>query len=204
MRRQRLALILLCAGLLAATCNRGGGNGGLPPLTVAAFGDSLTSYGKWFPSMPSVWTMLDHGASGQICSEVMDRLETDLPATGADSVVILCGTNDVRRGGYSLEATVAEIELGVVFAQALGMTVVVGAPPPEFGAKEDVWNARLVALRDELALLADVYDVGFADAWTPFWNHPDPPSLYEDGVHPNAEGREILGGVILLALLDAN
>ncbi len=203
MRRLRLALILLGTALFAASCPKGSRS--IPQLTVAAFGDSLTSHGKWFGSMPQSWTMLDHGEAGQICAEIIDRLEADLPASTADSVVILCGTNDVRRGGYSLAATAGAIENGILIAKALGMTVVVGAPPAEFGTKEDIWNPRLAELRDELESLAAVHGVELADIWTPFWNHPDPLSLYDpDGVHPNAEGREILGGVLLLALLSAN
>ncbi len=184
--------------------------------TIAAYGDSLTAMGDWFPWMPPEWTMLDYGENGDECyADVVSRLLADLatpghPVVGADAVVIFCGTNDVRKVNYSEAQTLGEIEDGADAALALGIPVVIVAPPPVFADGLEpytVYNERFAELRDAIASLAltlgpgvawaNAYDV-FWDALVSGWTIEQ---LYFDLVHPSFDGRQFLAETIEPALV---
>jgi lysophospholipase L1-like esterase len=185
--------------------------------TIAAYGDSLTAMEDWFFWMPPEWTMLDYGENGDECyADVIPRLLVDLatpghPVIDADAVVIFCGTNDVRKTFYSEAQTLGEIEDGTDAVLALGIPVVIVAPPPVFanGAEPfTVYNARLADLRDAIESLAfffgpgvvwaNTYDV-FLDALDNGWTLGD---LYApDLVHPLGVGRQFLAETIEPELL---
>lgn len=196
MRRTPLLWVLLLSLLLlGAKCES-------DARWIVTFGDSLTSGRKWFVGMPRNWIMIDRGVAGETCAEVVARLENDMPDLRGETVVIQCGTNDVRRGGYTLSGTASEVELGILVGQALGLRVVVVAPPPQYDFKGETVNSRLEPLHYEIESLAQLHGAGFADLWEPIWNHPDPLSLYEpDGIHLNADGRRLMADLMHLALL---
>ena len=183
--------------------------------TIAAYGDSLTAGGDWFGWMPPEWTMLDYGENGDECyADVVSRLLADLatpghPVVGADAVVIFCGTNDVLKVNYSEAQTLGEIEDGADAALALGIPVVIVAPPPVFADGLEpytVYNERFAELRDAIASLALTLGPGvaWANAYDVFWDALDSgwtlDDLYNlDRVHPLGPpgvGRQFLAETI--------
>ncbi len=176
--------------------------------TIAAYGDSLTAMGDWFPWMPPEWTMLDYGENGDECyADVVPRLLADLatpghPVVGADAIVIFCGTNDVRQV-YSEAQTLGEIEDGAAAALDLGIPVVIVAPPPLFAGNYILFNARLADLRDAIASLALTLGpaVAWANTYDVFRDALDGGSTLEDLyapdlIHPLGLGRQLLAETI--------
>jgi lysophospholipase L1-like esterase len=191
------------------------------PVEIAAYGDSLTDGGDWFPYLPSAWSALDFGQAGDECwNDVVPRLEVDLddpaaPPEASDVVVIFCGTNDVRIPTWTLDRTMDEIEAGTLGALAAGLPVVVVAPPPIFKPSasftvEEI-NDHLEQVRDAIAaLVADQIDLGeqarYANAYDAFLqamrDGATIDDLYSDGgVHPIGLGRQIEADVITGAVL---
>ena len=180
--------------------------------TIAAYGDSLTAMGDWFPWMPAEWTMLDYGENGDECyADVVPRLLADLatpahPVVGADAVVIFCGTNDVRKTSYSAVQTLGEIADGADATLALGIPVVIVAPPPVFVDGPEpftVYNARLAELRDAIESLALTLGpaVAWANTYDVFWDALDSGLTLEDLyapdlLHPLGLGRQLLAETI--------
>jgi lysophospholipase L1-like esterase len=148
-------------------------------VTVSFYGDSLTAGGAYFGGLPSEWTLLDFGEPGDECyNDVGARLIAALdtpghPALESDVVVIFCGTNDVKQGGFTLEQTGGAIWTAVDAALAAGIPVVLVAAPPIFhdsGSPNSFLNAGLEALRDALELHALMnLTVGFANVYDAFW-----------------------------------
>lgn len=197
MRWTAKAMVVLAMASLGATC----GPKAPPHWIIAAYGDSLTSHGKWFDALPGAWIPLDHGVAGETCAQIVSRLEAEIDTLVADRVVILCGTNDVRSGAYDADATVASIAAGMAAAQSAGISVVIGAPPPQFDAIQGVVNTRLSDLRDRLETLAVLNGAELADIWSVFWSFGDPLPLYSpDFIHPNSAGEDEIGNEIRLAI----
>ncbi len=192
------------------------------PVELAAYGDSLTRGGDWFPYLPPAWSALDFGENGDECwNDVVPRLELDLaspaaPPEDSDVVVIFCGTNDVRIvASWTIDRTMDEIEAGTLAAVAAGLPVVIVAPPPIFkpvpGLTVPEINDRLEWVRDEIAaLVAERIALGeqvrFANAYDAFLQAMREGAtiddLYSDGgVHRFGLGREIESLLITEAVL---
>jgi len=190
--------LLLAASLSLLSCGS--------PVTLAAFGDSLTSGRDWIDHLPAHWTGLDFGNPGEECwNAVGPRARTAYPSLQADVVVLFCGTNDVRKTHWSVARSMVEIESAARQAQAYGFDVVLVAPPPIFrdggGMTYPLFNARLMALRAAVFELGNEIDAPVADTWSVFWWQDQPQELYKDGVHPNRDGRWLVSAAIQLAIL---
>lgn len=167
---------------------------------LIAWGDSLTSGADWMGHLKYLGlaeaTWEDHGWNGETSWQGVPRFvewaSTADPSVG-DVVVLMWGTNDVRRSNWTVHKTLDALEQMRDAAKELGYPVVVAVPPPftegaHTAEEVAVFNERLEAIEAGLECrcdqLADVYE-----AW---WELPGFPDLsyYQqqndvaDGVHP--------------------
>ncbi len=182
---------------------------------VAAYGDSLTAGNDWFIApIPGRITMLDEGEVGDECyNDITARAITDIGTTNDDVldsryIVVFCGTNDVREGGYTLAATTDVLTSLQTSVAAIGIgdsgqqiTLIAVVPPPIYdsnGDTEATFNSRIEDQRTFLKangfIVADVYQA-FLDeiaAGTPntvLYTSPD-------FVHPTGRGRTLMAVTI--------
>lgn len=186
-----LLLVLLAWSLAGPSCP--GGN-----VRILVIGDSHSDPERdpafdWIAYAPTNWEPDDYATAGAQCWEVVPSA---LAAPHAwhpnDYVAVFCGTNDAAQDDWDLEATRAWIEMAVEHGLSEGLRVTVVTPPPafrEYPVASAVRNQRLSALRDEIFALAAEYEVEVADVWAETWAHPDPPSLFADGLHFTGPGR---------------
>jgi lysophospholipase L1-like esterase len=185
-RRASLAFaVLALAGALLAAARAGA-------VVVAGFGDSLTWAPGYLAQLPPEWSTLNLSQGGECSWEGRTRLEALLPALGADVVVVMEGTNDVRAAGYTLERTIESLTAMADALRAKGHAVVLVAPPPllpfDPAAPADATNARLIALADALALEAGRRRIPFVDLFAEFVRLAPLADYYLDGIHPNERG----------------
>jgi lysophospholipase L1-like esterase len=194
-------LIPLLSILLPALANAA-------PLTLAAFGDSITcdscsdgSYLRLFDNyLPEAPIIDDNGVSADVTGGVLSRLDTWLiGGNSADFVIILSGTPDTYQavGGflnrpYSEAETVGNIEAMLDLLFTAGIPGILVAPPPVLdpcGGPAVLTcseiDTRLANLAGALAILAGSESVPFVDLYDAFVNDPgyletpgDPDSLF--------------------------
>jgi lysophospholipase L1-like esterase len=118
-------------------------------------------------------------------------------------IVVYCGTNDAGRPDWSLDTTSGWILNVIFYGLSQARQVVVVAPPPvfrEYPVTAEVRNQRLADLRERIESFAGILDFEIADIWDAVWQHPDPESLFEDGVHFTGPGRLMSSQVIAEAV----
>lgn len=197
-------ITLLCAGMASAQQR------------VVAFGDSLTAgYGlpvedgfvpqlqAWLQAQGKDVEVVNAGVSGDTTSGGLARVDWVL-GEGADLVILELGANDMLRG---VDPAVTRENLDNILQNITGrgMKVLVAGmlAPPNYG---DAYRNDFDAIYPDLAEKygVDLYPfflagLGQADGLVAFYN-----LLQEDGMHPNAEGVELIvadiGPVVLGAL----
>jgi lysophospholipase L1-like esterase len=165
------------------------------PLTLAAFGDSITcdtcndgSYLELLQNyLPEAPTIDDHGVMSAPTADVLGYLQTWIDASNtADYVIILSGTPDTYQavGGfldrpYSEAETVGHIQDMLTLVFDAGMSAILAAPPPVVdpcGYSVDPTcseiDASLASLSGALASLASSMSVPFVDLYDAFINDP--------------------------------
>jgi len=197
-------ITLLCAGVAEAQQR------------VVAFGDSLTAgFGlpvedgfvpqleAWLQAEGKDVVVVNAGVSGDTTSGGLSRVGWVL-AEGADLVILELGANDMLRG---VAPSVARANLDAILADITGRGIrvlVAGMlAPPNYGAE---YRAEFDAIYPELAEKYDAVlypfflaGLGQADGLVAFYG-----LMQSDGMHPNAEGVEMIvadiGPVVIEAL----
>lgn len=180
------------------------------PLRVTGFGDSLTVPGNDGRYLDHLNDHLDADADlswvgfpGRTSSGVLNMLRAWLDGGNTtDVAIILSGTPDVFKTGYSESSTVGSIADMIGDLAAVGIPAILMAPPRVLdpcddvaptGTCPDVLNARLSGLSSSLAGLATSLSVPFLDLFALFDAQADLPGLYlSDGVHWRSEGGDWL------------
>ncbi|MGH2342504.1 GDSL-type esterase/lipase family protein [Segnochrobactraceae bacterium EtOH-i3] len=201
MARARRTTGLLAAALVLGMA--GAASAAEEPLRIVAFGDSLTAGyglepGQGFPArLQAALTdkgyaveVLDAGVSGDTTAMGLARLDWSIPED-ASAVIVELGANDALRG-QPPERTRANLEAILDRLSARGLPVLVAgmrAPPnlgPDFAARFDPIFAEVAASHG--ALFYPFFLDGVAG---------DPALNQRDGMHPTAEGIEIITARIL-------
>ena len=199
--RRRLCLAVAALALAGTSCR-------IDHVWVYVLGDSHSDPDRdprhdWLPWTPGNWRFNDLSTSSAKCWEIVPEAFTRPLLNRGDVMVIFCGTNDAARSDWDLEVTRAWIEAAIDDATRHGRDAVAVTPPPafrEYPVTAAVRNARLAALRDEIHDLADQYGARVADLWAETWAHPDPESLFVDGLHFGEAGRILMAQVIQAAV----
>ncbi len=172
-------------------------------MRIVAFGDSLTAGyglqpGEGFPARLQAALaerghaveVIDAGVSGDTTAMGLARLDWSIPET-AQAVIVELGANDALRG-QPPERTRANLSAILARLQERGLPVLVAgmrAPPnlgPDYAARYDPVFAEVAG--DYGALFYPFFLDGVAG---------DPALNQRDGMHPTAEGIEIITARIL-------
>ncbi len=165
--------------------------------SVVFIGDSITA--RW--DIP-VAGAINAGIGGQRSCEMATRFATDVLARNASEVVILGGINDISLEADPNPACIYDM---VQRAQGAGMHVMVGTLLPDehwAGSKAIHSDAEGIAAvkrwNDEIRAAAGGFGFTLVD-YEPALRNPDGSqnqSLFVDGVHPNADGYQLMWGVL--------
>jgi acyl-CoA thioesterase-1 len=179
---------------------------------VVCLGDSLTEgYGlapeQAFPHLLErklqaegrAVRVVNAGISGSTSASAVARLRWQLKSE-PDVVLIALGGNDGLRG-VDVEATEANLSEAIALAKASGVRVLLGGMklPPNYGPE---YTSAFEAVFPALAEKHDVSLIPFLLEGVA----ADPDLNLPDGIHPNAQGAEIVSQTVfeaLLPLLDA-
>lgn len=183
---------------------------------VVLIGNSITQH--WPERAPHLFEshpdIVGRGISGQTSAQMLLRFSADVIALHPKIVIINAGTNDIalNTGPYDEERTLSNIAAMAQLARANGIRPVLSTVLPASGF---AWRPEVTDAMDKIKSLnarikAYAVDNGFyfIDYFTPLVNdgHTAMREGYaaepqdKPGVHPNADGYEIMEHVLLKVL----
>lgn len=189
------------------------------PLTVAAFGDSLTARGRNDAGVTlttnvsgfTAWAeqflgdayarpFLNFGVSGDTTTTAAARIG-DVVAAAPDVCLVMIGTNDVASGGPSAATIITQIRTIYTALKLAGVSIIATPIPPRTGL-----DAEREAIRNQVNAwireTAGTYLIDtLVDLETLFGAGGTPrPGYSDDGVHPTPLGALIIGRAFAAAL----
>jgi lysophospholipase L1-like esterase len=208
-RSIRFLALLLCAtlaaGLFAAGCGGGGGGGGLSNddpgdndlNVVMAFGDSLTA-GEVQPAYPAILsgligkTVSNDGTYGATAAAAAGRAGRVIDKRKGAFMLILYGVNDIMFG-RSTSAIAGSLEKVVTTCKSKHVVPVLATYPIPINGHQ-IFAGATHRLNDAIRELAARHGIFCVDLEKEFMDGGDPdPTLYlDDGLHPNAEGNQVM------------
>lgn len=178
---------------------------------VVFFGNSITEawapmFATTFPGKPYI----GRGISGQTTPQMLVRFRQDVVALRPKVVVILAGTNDIAGNtGPSTNEMIADNLRGMTeIARANGIRVVLSSVLPVFDYpwKPGLQPApRIIALNTWMQRYAEEIGETYLDYHSAMTDARGglPPSLADDGVHPNAAGYRMMAPLVEAAIAKA-
>ena len=173
---------------------------------VVFMGNSITE--GWVRIRPDFFKengYIGRGISGQTSYQFVVRFRPDVINLNTKLVVINAGTNDVAEntGPFDLETTFGNIVSMVELAKANKIKVILTSvlPAAKFG-----WNKKITDAPDKIEALnamikdyAKKHKIPYVDYYTPMVSGAERalnPAYSKDGVHPTAEGYEVMEALI--------
>jgi len=181
-----------------------------PRSRVVLLGDSITEF--WSTPGMDGFEVVNRGIAGQNSSQMLLRFEDDVVGLSPLTVVILCGTNDLRcyvGDPSSIAASArARISRNVTamtdIAKANSIGVVLCALPPVGRDRQRVSRdiAAVQAVNEWLESFAERRECPFVNYYAALADVDGylPCELGEDGVHPNAAGYARMWPALQLAI----
>ena len=179
---------------------------------IVFMGNSITD--NWYKFHPDFFNengFIGRGISGQTTPQMLVRFRQDVVDLGAETVVILAGTNDIagNTGYSSLEMIMDNLKNMCDIAKANKIRPVLCSvlPAYRYSWKKDVKPNELIPQLNEMikeyAAQNKILYVDFFSALadnTPGNENGLPKKYSKDGVHPNIEGYYIMEDVLFKAL----
>ncbi len=177
---------------------------------VVFLGNSITeNWAKFHPEFFSKNGFIGRGVSGQTSYQFLVRFRDDVVNLHPEIVVINVGTNDVAENThiYSEDRTFGNIVTMVQVAQAEGIRPVLTSvlPAAGFGWNKDITDApaKISSLNKRIRAYAEEHGLTFVD-YFPAMVAEDGvslnPAYTRDGVHPTAEGYDVMESIVLPVL----
>lgn len=177
---------------------------------VVFMGNSITE--GWVRIRPDFFKengYIGRGISGQTSYQFVVRFRPDVINLKPKLVVINAGTNDVAEntGPFDLQTTFGNIVSMVELAKANKIKVILTSvlPAAKFG-----WNKKITDAPDKIEALnamikdyAKKHKIPYVDYYTPMVSGAERalnPAYSKDGVHPTAEGYEVMEALIKPAI----
>ena len=190
-------------------------------MRIACMGDSLT-LGVGLPGYQGRWTdlvsertghtLVNMGIGGDTTGGMLARCQNQIFGKDFDAMILLGGTNDITYEGEYRHAWANTIAI-YRQAKAFGIPLIMGLPVPMIAEDLSVRayypgrdNRKIAELTDEfsrmLRIYCEVQGIPFADFREPFLGADGlgRRELFFDGLHPTAEGHELMAQVLCQTL----
>ncbi|MEM2999340.1 MAG: GDSL-type esterase/lipase family protein [Candidatus Bathyarchaeia archaeon] len=207
-----ITLLLTALGLLAfLSGNRANESANLKLARVACLGDSITE-ASGYPERLQVLLgansiVGNFGVSGATVSfnsckpyyfeTAFERAKRFEPTT----VIIMLGTNDARTDYYQqINNFIDDYTRIINNIQTLNSKprIFLAKPPPIFNNTYDLNGTSFVeGVLPRIEQIAKAFGLPVIDVYTPLANHQE---YFPDGVHPNAEGAQIIANTVYKAI----
>ena len=174
---------------------------------VVFLGNSITEgWAKTHPDFFKQHGYIGRGIGGQTSYNFLIRFREDVVKLQPKLVVINAGTNDVAENSctYNEELTMGNIISMVEIAKSNKIKVILTSvlPAAGFGWNKSITDApaKIKALNKRIQAYAKSNKIPYVDYYTPLVDTDGNtlnPQYSKDGVHPTAEGFDVMEGIIV-------
>jgi lysophospholipase L1-like esterase len=168
---------------------------------VVFIGNSITQ--NWAEQRADFFTSnnyIGRGISGQTSPQLLSRFRQDVINLKPVAVLINIGTNDIAEntGSYDEEFTLGNIKSMAELAKANGIKVILSSitPAGKYPWRKEILNVpqKIQSLNAKIKAYATANKFAYVDYYSAMHdeNHALIASYGYDGVHPNAQGYEVM------------
>jgi lysophospholipase L1-like esterase len=168
---------------------------------VVFIGNSITN--AWANQHPDFFASnnyIGRGISGQTSPQLLSRFRQDVINLNPVAVLINIGTNDIAEnsGTYDEEFTLGNIKSMAELAKANGIKVILSSVTPvgEYPWRKEIQNVpeKIQSLNAKIKAYASANKFAYVDYYSAMHDekHALIASYGNDGVHPNAQGYEVM------------
>lgn len=167
---------------------------------VVFMGDSITDFwhlNEYFTGRD----FLNRGISGQITSQMLGRMKTDVIDLHPRAVLILAGTNDIARG-TPIDIIEANLVLMAELARLHQIKVLIASVLPVTEAQTE----RPIHTIQQLNSWIEQYCKQTGDTYVDYYSKLRGPGGYlqsdlaDDGLHPNSQGYRLMAPIAISAI----